>query len=672
MSLDGDALHAAAEHMGVLPRWRAIDGSERETSAETKRALLDAMGWDGDGPEPAAPSETVVLAGAPARVPAPDGLAFTLLGDDGAAVLAEGRVADGAADLPGLPSGVHRLIIGGGASEVLVIAAPRHPPAAPEIAGRSRLWGVLAALYGQRSARGIGVGDFSDLGALAARLGALGADFVGINPVCAPGADGEISPYSPTHRGFLNPAHIAIDAISGFATNPVVQRLMADAAPKIASARAAGLVDYETASAVRAPVLEALFAEGGGDPAFALWRAGAGAALEDFAIFEAIAETHGPSWRFWPAPLRDRASPETAAFAARAAERVTFHAWSQWIAGGQLAGAQARAKAGGMALGLYLDLAVGARPDGAEVWCAPEAYAAGVSIGSPPDAFAPDGQTWGLAPFSPPGLRRAAYGPFRDVLRATMAHAGLVRIDHALGLNRCFWAPESGVEGGYVRYPLDVMLAIVAIEAEAAGAAVIGEDLGVTPSGFRERLAEAGLYGCAVTQFERDHGGVFHAPRDYRQLSLASFATHDTPTIRGWLHGRDLDWRARLGQLPDEGGSREDRARSREGLEWMLGREGDLHRPEGGGLAEDDAVVDAAHRALARSGAEMAAIQLDDALGEVEQQNLPGTIDEHPNWRRRAPVALEALADAPGLRRAAAIMNEERRPGHGPAHEEEK
>lgn len=639
--MSGPTPDARAEALGIVPVWRGIDGVEHVVSPETKHALVAAMGETAlHPPVPAGPDEIVLRAGEPGLAPLPSGTGWTLVLETGEAV-ADG-VSDGAAALPATPMGLHRMILRRDGAErgILVISAPPRAPSLADL-GHGRLWGVTGSIHGLRSARDLGIGDYVDLGTAAAALGRLGAAFFGVNPLHAPGegADG-ISPYSPTHRGFLNPDYIAPDAIEGFDVDPEITALATTLAPRAAELRAAELIDHAGARDARRPLLEALrhrFRAHGEHAAFARWRGELGEGLENFARYEALAERHGPNWPAWPA---DPAPPE--------AERIAFHAWLQWVCERQIAAAQAAARSGGMALGLYLDIAVGVRPDGAEVWAAPDGFAREASLGAPPDHLAPAGQDWGLAPLSPPGLRRALYRPFIDTLRATMRHAGVVRIDHVLGLNRCFWVPRDGAPGGYVSYPRETMLAIVKVEAWRARCLVVGEDLGVVPDDLRARLSEAGLLGCAVMQFERDWSGFFH-PRDYRADAIASFGTHDTPTLRGWMRGRDIDWRERLGEARDVGAWRRERAEDRRALGRTLVRDPD----------DEEAMVDGAHRALASGVCELAAAQLDDALGVVEQPNLPGDVDRHPNWRRRAPVAVEDFSSDPGLRRCAEAMNRE-------------
>ena len=494
---------------------------------------------------------------------------------------------------------------------------------------------------GLRSSRNLGLGDYTDLGAAAAGLASHGAAFLGINPVHAPEAGDAISPYSPGHRAFLNPAHIAVDALPELAASDEARRILSPAACRIEQLRRGDLVDHHAVARIREPVLRALFetfsaqAPESRRAAFDGFVAEGGAALRDFALAETIAERFGADRRNWPEALRDPDGPEATALADRSAQTLRRHAWLQWLARDQLDAAQAQARAAGAALGLYLDLAVGPQLGGSEVWTGRGVHASGVSLGSPPDAFSPDGQTWGLAPYAPEALSRARYAPFVAVLRAVMRHAGIVRIDHALGLRRTFWAPGDGTPGGYVASREDPLLALVAIEAHRAGCLVVGEDLGLVPSGLRAKLDAAGLYGCAVMQFERDRNGVFRDPKDYRRRSLASFGTHDTPTLRGYLAGRDVEWAAQLGRIPPDSVSRAraDRTLAAAQLSALCGLDVDE--------ASDPALT--MHRRLASAGSELAAVQLGDAHGALDQQNLPGTIDEHPNWRRRHGVVVEDL-----------------------------
>ncbi len=661
-----EALQALSEAVGILPSWRGLDWRVQKTGPVTQQALLAALGlpltserdaaehlqaWRAEEAARVLPREAALTAGEPARVRLAASHDWQLRCEGGS--LVEGKGSN-AVFTPG--PGLHHL--SAGEQSCLIIAAPDCAPSADDIAGKQRLWGVTAALYGLRSDRNLGVGDYQDLAATAGTLGALGADFLGINPINARGlyASGD-SPYSPSSRLALEPRHLALDTVSKGRFGP-------GDTPAIGEE---GLVDYAARDAHLLPALRRCFAEvsarGGPDwAAFQQWRMGAGATLEPFALFEALTAHLGDDWRSWPGAFRRAKSDAVAGFAAQRELEITFHAWLQWLCQQQVEAAQHTAKTAGMTLGLYLDLPVGVRPGGADVWADPDCFARGVSLGAPPDMFNPKGQTWGLAPFNPLALREAAYAPFRQMLRQTMARAGLVRIDHVLGFLRSFWVPENGAPGGYLRYPMESLLALTRLEAWRAGCLVVGEDLGVVPPAFRDRLAASGLFGCSVLQFERK-GATLRSPRGYRRQSLACFGTHDAPTLRGWWSGRDLAWHSALGHSNEaqHRRAREDRAATRASLASLMKLEGVTPRGldcEAPPSEADDATALAVHALLARSPSILTAVQLDDALGAVEQQNLPGTVAEHPNWRRAYSCAVEDLAQDPRLKAIAEVMNQ--------------
>jgi 4-alpha-glucanotransferase len=324
----------------------------------------------------------------------------------------------------------------------------------------------------------------------------------------------------------------------------------------------------------------------------------------------------------------------------------------QWSADRQLAAAQQAGRDAGMSLGLYLDLAVGARLGGAESWGPEAATASGVSLGAPPDHLSPAGQNWQLAALSPHRLRQGRYEAFRFVLRQNMRHCGLLRIDHALGLNRSFWLPEDGTPGGYIRQPFRALMAIIAIEARRSGTVVVGEDLGLVPAGFREEMAASGLYGYSVLQYEKDETGALLPVEALRPQSLACFGTHDTPTLEGFWQGRDIAWWQKLGWISEEEAA------------WAVDRRTGEKRQLAGVKAPDPlpqragaGLRDLVHENLARAPAGLAAVQLDDILSIEEAQNLPGTIYDHPNWRRRYPQTIEQIAAGPDFDRTARIMN---------------
>jgi phosphoglucomutase len=658
--------------MGVAPIWRDIAGVDHHCSPETEAALLAAMGvapggedealarLDHDAATRVMPPEVVLDAAVGGEVRLWRSAAWRVTDEAGGIHDGHGTVIPFAA-----VAGVFAVTFID-APPALVIVAPRRAPSVVDVVGRDRIWGVTGALYGLTGEKALGVGDYADLGEAAAALAGLGADFLGINPVHARGAAADtISPYSPTSRIALEAGHIAPRAVPDFDDAPEAQSMLDEARPAIAAAAERPFVDYAQRNAAAAPALRSLWARHHRDEAMMArldaWTAGQPSDVRRFAWFEALSLRFGGDWRWWSEAYATPDAPAVARFADEHGDEVAYHLWLQWLADHQLRDAQHAARQAGMALGLYLDLAVGVRPDGADAWARPSVYARGVSLGAPPDKLAPGGQSWGLAPLSPAGLRAERFEPFRAMLRAAMRHAGVIRIDHVLGFQRAFWVPEDGTPGGYVAYPLEAMLALTRLEAHRNRCVVVGEDLGTVPDGLRHALADSGLYGCAVMQFEFD-GPRFRPPRRYRPEVMASWGTHDTPTLRGWLSGRDIDWRAKLGGGFDEAAARAGRAADLDALHALL-------RAEGHGAATDDAeaVVETVHRLLAQSPAAMAAVTLDDALGAVEQPNLPGTVDQHPNWRRRSPVAPSALRQDPGLARIAESMRAARPKPTGPA-----
>ncbi|QIE43036.1 4-alpha-glucanotransferase (plasmid) [Rhodobacteraceae bacterium SC52] len=488
-------------------------------------------------------------------------------------------------------------------------------------------WGVTLALYGLRTAQEGGFGSYMDLAQAVEGLGQAGADFVGINPIHAgfPTDPKAFSPYSPSSRQRLSIAHIAVPGVSGSQSDLI--DYMADRPAQMAALRAAfAALDPQTRAGLDSTAAR--------DPSLHL-----------FAVHQAIADRHGPLWPEWPTELQDPASEHVAMFAQEHAEAVAFHVWAQNMAAQQLDAVREAAAGAEMRFGLYLDLAVGTHPGGAETWAQPDAFARGVSLGAPPDAFSPGGQSWGIAPFNPRALIAQGFAPFIETLRAQFRYAKLLRIDHVLGFDRAFWVPEGDAPGAYVTMPKAALLAIARVEAARAGGWVVGEDLGNVPDGLREDMEDAGILGCRVAMFERNGTPpVYSAPATYDPLTLASFASHDLPTWKGWRAGRDLEWWAQIGHLPEDQLpiAKAERAAEVAAFDAIYGT--------------TDGSADSLHRALALSSATLVAIQAEDMLGVTEQPNLPGTIDAHPNWRRRLPVSAAALGQNPDVLRTCALM----------------
>ncbi|MFC7985156.1 4-alpha-glucanotransferase [Streptomyces sp. NPDC057336] len=592
--------------------------------------------------------------------------------------------------LAGLPPGVHRLTAttpDGRAARAHLIVAPARLPAPA-----TRSHGLLVQLYSLLSRRSWGMGDLGDLGELAAWAGrALGAGFVQVNPLHAavPGAPTDPSPYRPSSRRFPDPVHLRIEDVPEFAhvTDPEPIRTLRERAARLREAvlENDALIDRDAVWELKREALELLREVPlgpGRRAAYCDYLAEQGTALEDHATWCALAEVHGPDWHRWPEGLRDPRSADTDRARTALMDRVDFHSRLAWLTDTQLRAAQHSAREAGMPVGIVHDLAVGVHPRGADSWAQQECFAAGMSVGAPPDAFNARGQDWGLPPWRPDRLAASGYAPFRGLLRGLFRYAGALRIDHVMGLFRLWWVPEGHppTEGTYVHYDAEAMLAVLVLEASRAGAVVIGEDLGTVEPGVREALRERGVLGTSVLWFERDWEGDGRPlpPDRWRADCLATATTHDLPPTAARLTGEHVELRDRLGLLtrPLE----EERAEaSADTAEWLdaLARLGLLHGTAGDtGTPSEEAGIQAVHRFLLRTPARMAGVWLPDAVGDRRPQNLPGTWDQYPNWRlpiadaEGRPVTLEDLAASPRLHALIDVVRE--RAGHGGEHPESR
>jgi 4-alpha-glucanotransferase len=512
----------------------------------------------------------------------------------------------------------------------------------------ARLWALAVQLYGVRSRRNWGHGDFTDLADLVALAGKLGAAGIALNPLHALFDDRpeQASPYSPNSRLFLNPLYIDVAAIPEF---PGVRAAGLEAA--IEGLRRADLVDYAGVGEAKRHALRLTYERFGRiasaerRAAFAAFRAERGEPLARFASFEHLRRRFAGPWWEWPAEWRTPDAARLTALDREAGDDIGFFAFVQWVADAQLAQCQAKSRALGLPIGLYVDIAVGVEAGGADAWSEPDAILNTLSIGAPPDLWNSAGQNWGLSGFSPSGLAARQFAPFRAMLGEAMRHAGAIRLDHVLGLRRLFVIPHGmkPQDGSYVQMPFEALLAVVAAESERHRCIVIGEDLGTVPEGFRETMRDWGLRSYLVMLFERHADGSFKAPGEYTRDALASFNTHDLPTFAGWSAGHDLAVKRALGLGPGE--TEEERAKTLAQLRTAVG-------------ALDGAGLDfsAVARHLAATPSRLVVVAMEDALGVIDQPNLPGTIDEHPNWRRRLPVMLEQLPGDPRLATLADIM----------------
>jgi (1->4)-alpha-D-glucan 1-alpha-D-glucosylmutase len=590
-------------------------------------------------------------------------------------------------------AGYHDLTLAGHVQRLIVTPESCYLP--PALEGGGRAWGIAVQLYGLRSERNWGIGDFTDLANMVEAAAAQGAGAIGLNPLHLLHSDAPAacSPYSPSSRYFRNALYLDVEAIEEFAASERARELVRRpaSAARLRKLRAAGLIDYAAVSAAKRAVLDVLFEEfeathaPGGVPctergeAFAAFVRAGGERLRSTATFEALAEHLGAHRRRtlsrneWPAPYRRPDTPEVAEFARNNRTRIAYFSYLQWQIDLQLAAVSAKCER--MPIGLYVDLAVGVDRNSADAWGDPELVVDAAQIGAPPDAFTPHGQDWGLAPLNPAVLRERAYEPFIALLRANMRHAGALRIDHVMGLMRQFWIPDRrpAVDGTYVRYPFDDLLGIVALESRRNRCIVIGEDLGVVPEGFRERMESARILSYRLMYFEREWEGRFRRPEAYPALALASPGTHDLPTLRGYWESRDITFRGSIGFVADaETHAREldERLRDRALLLDLLVDLGLLAAEIRRALLTTadqavtvlllDEVVRAVYRMLARTPALLMMVAAEDLAGELDQPNFPGTMSQHPNWRRRLGPMLDDLLAAPNVRVLLATL--ERRP----------
>jgi len=681
-------LSRLAELHGVATSYRPSPDRTVAASAGAVVAALAALGVDAGTPQ----SARAALA-ARERELAERLLPPTVVGRYGTTPAALDALPDGTrlrveteqgetrAAVEQLPPGVHRLTAtapdGRTAQAHLVVA----PARLPTPTGRS--YGLLVQVYSLLSRHSWGMGDLGDLGELTAWAGrALGAGFVQVNPLHAgvPGAPTDPSPYRPSSRRFPDPVYLRVEEIPEFAY--VEERGLLERAARLRESvlEKGALIDRDAVWELKREALE-LVREvplgPGRRAAYVDFLAEEGEALEDHATWCALAEVHGSDWQRWPAALRDPRSPETARARAELMDRVDFHSRLAWLTDTQLTAAQRVAREAGMPVGIVHDLAVGVHPGGADAWAQQEYFAAGMSVGAPPDAFNSRGQDWGLPPWRPDRLAESGYAPYRRLLRALFRYAGALRIDHVMGLFRLWWVPQGQppTEGTYVRYDAEAMLAILALEASRAGALVIGEDLGTVEPGVRETLQERGVLGTSVLWFERDWDGDGRplAPEKWRADCLATATTHDLPPTAARLTGEHVELRDRLGLLtrPVE----EERAEAATDTgEWLalLSRLGLFESPGGGQpTSTEEAEIQAVHRFLLRTPARMIGVWLPDTIGDRRPQNLPGTWDQYPNWRlpvadaEGRPVTLEELAASPRLHALVDVLRAGVRAGGG-------
>ena len=586
-------------------------------------------------------------------------------------------------------------LVGGIVGTMRIIVAPRQCYAPPWLEANQRMWGLALQLYSLSSDRNWGSGDFTDLGRIVEWAGKeLGAGVIGLNPLHAlrNTTPYHISPYAPYSRLYLNELYIDLERLPEFYGSEEAQQQFRapEFQSKLQALRKSQQVDYDAIATAKRTMLSMAYpkflteAYSGEEPNLQpkterAWRLeefiqSEGTPLELYAIFQTLEEerrliqSKSATWHDWPNQFLTPGQPAHE-YAKRQRKRIRFFQYIQWVAREQLNEIRLMAKQLGMPIGLYQDLALGADRNGAEAWIYQSVLALGADCGCPPDAFAPEGQNWGLPPINPHALRASGYELMIQLLRNNFRSGGAIRLDHVMAFFRLFWIPRGrpASEGTYVQYPFEDLLAIVALESVRSKTLIVGEDLGTVPDWVREQLAKARILSYRVFYFERDANGAMKLPGDYPLQSLAVVTTHDLPTLTGFWSGEDLHVRARLGAFTDDAAQRhawEERHRDKAGIINALMRESLLPHGVNENLATTPVMTTdlcrAIHIYLARTPSCIVLANLEDSLGELSQTNLPGTVDSHPNWTRKYAVRVDEIVCDERLRQLGAVLRSTR------------
>jgi 4-alpha-glucanotransferase len=670
------AIYDLAKRAGIAVDWRDFAGRPHRVAVDSLRQILTAMDLPCATPNDLVESiQNLELNAMPPLITAtinqPVHVPLNVAGQKAQIRFESGNVADlevkaaahGIMVPPLVEIGYHQLEIG--STRIAIAVAPARCTTITDITAGQRIWGLAAQIYGLRSPDDCGVGDMAGAVALGRAAANINADVLALSPLHALFAadPSRFSPYSPSTRMFYNPLHADATSIFGEAWAAVARG--EEIEEDKGEGGAGELIDWPRASRQKMAMFRRLFERFVEDDLstdvgtrlaedFSQFRAECGAPLAEHALFEALhaarlSADRDWNWQDWPAQWRDPHSSAVREFASENEREILFHSFLQWIADRSLAAGQQKITKAGMRIGLLADFAVGTNPAGSSVWSKQKDVLVGLQIGAPPDLFNTDGQNWGLTTFSPRALAINGFAPFIASLRACLRHAGGVRIDHVMGLMRLWVVPcgAKASEGAYLSYPLEDLLRLIALESHHRKAIVIGEDLGTVPIGFRERLAAAGIYGMSVLWFERKQRD-FVPPRSWPTNVAAMTSTHDLPTVVGWWLGQDLAVRNESGFISDLAAERNARSKDRRAL-WRAFRAAKVASGETPAPEESTAVGDAAINFLARTRSQLALLPLEDALALPDQPNLPGTVDQQPNWRRRYSGDAATMLDDPRI-----------------------
>ena len=589
-----------------------------------------------------------------------------------------------------LPLGYHDVALSADDDEFArsrLIVAPEACYTPNEIKEGKKIWGLSVQLYCVRSEKNWGIGDFSDLALLIEKAAGVGADFIGLNPIHAlyPANPNACSPYGPSSRRWLNYLYIDVTAIDGYDDASVQAVVNSDEfKATLEHARNVEHVDYEAVAHVKLAALKAVFdvydakylrKSTKQNKAFKAFVEAGGESLDMLAVYDAL-QSHLKAegkdswgWPVFPQDYKDYYNPAVAKFKSANEQDVKFYLFLQWIAAQQLELASNKATDAGMTIGLYRDLAVGVSEGSAEIWGNKDLYCTGASVGAPPDILGPLGQNWGLPPMDPRKLYEQGYQPIIDLFASNMASSGSLRIDHVMALLRLWWVVkgDNAKDGGYVYYPVDDLLGILALESHRNQSLVIGEDLGTVPEEIRSKLADNGVYSYRVFFFEQAEDGGFFSPSHYPVQSMSTLTTHDMPTLIGYWHCLDLELGKEIGLYPTEEILQTLYADRHENKQAILDT---LH---GHGSIGDNVGRDVNHTGMNRElnngmqvhmaggSSALLSLQLEDWLEMDKPVNIPGTFDEYPNWRRKLTENIESMFDRHDINELASKLTHARK-----------
>ncbi|QTH64381.1 4-alpha-glucanotransferase [Psychrosphaera ytuae] len=560
-----------------------------------------------------------------------------------------------------------------------LIVAPQSCFKQKEIIAGQKLWGPSVQLYCVRSKTNWGVGDFSDLATLIEKVADRGADFVGLNPIHAlyPNNGDACSPYSPSSRRWLNVIYIDVESVLGFGVDKATQELFNsdDFQAQLTAARETDHIDYGSVMDLKLRALKPLYEYFAREEianqtelakAFEAFKEEGGDSLAQLAAFDAIQDKFksegryiGDNWGWpvWPDEFKDFNSEAVRQFVKDNAELVDFYAYLQFVALTQLEKANEVSQAKGMAMGTYRDLAVGVSEGSTEIWANKDLYCTDASVGAPPDVLGPLGQNWGLPPMDPVKLYQQGYQPIIDLFRSNMHACGALRIDHVMALLRLWWVPkgESAKAGTYVYYPVDDLLAILALESHLNECSIIGEDLGTVPDDIVGKLQENGIHSYKVFFFEQAEDGGYYSPMHYKEQAMATLTTHDMPTLIGYWHCKDLELGQEIGLYQGEELMQSlyaDRVKSKQAILDSLHGHNSIPEHIGRdanfvGMTQDLNYGMQIH--MAKGSSALLSLQIEDWLQMDMPVNIPGTSEEYPNWRRKLSVDLEDIFEKPEI-----------------------